>query len=151
MSATSAMDRVKFNDSSMHNSLSSSESMKHHDHCCGIHGAAIERKGINSNVYLTLTSKLSFDFLLLLADEFEGYDDYLSLQNGDCLSFGVGGIEGDDGYYTLEFGNDLSAMINFAKRHGLIIDTSKILATLEGKQKELDDLEKFYKLFTSNK
>jgi len=121
MSATSAMDRVKFNDSSMHNSLSSSESMKHHDHCCGIHGAARERKGINS------------------------------LQNGACLSFGVGGIEGDDGYYTLEFGNDLSAMINFAKRHGLIIDTSKILATLEGKQKELDDLEKFYKLFTSNK
>ena len=38
--------RVQDNDASMYNALPSTAVTKYEDHCCGIHGAARERKGI---------------------------------------------------------------------------------------------------------
>lgn len=46
MSAGGVVRKIQRNDGSMHNGLPSSESMKRNDYCCGIHGAARERKGI---------------------------------------------------------------------------------------------------------
>jgi hypothetical protein len=39
------MKRVEHNDATMANGLLSSESVKGHDHCRGIHGAARARRG----------------------------------------------------------------------------------------------------------
>lgn len=46
MSAGGVYRGVAKNAASMSNSLPSTESMRHRDYCCGIHGAARERKGI---------------------------------------------------------------------------------------------------------
>mgnify|MGYP001564356166 CR=1 FL=1 len=46
MSAGGAMNRVTVNASSMHNGLESTQSIKHCDWCCGIHGAARFRRGL---------------------------------------------------------------------------------------------------------
>lgn len=40
------MGKVKRNDKSMGNGLPSAQERKTYDQCCGIHGAARERKGI---------------------------------------------------------------------------------------------------------
>jgi hypothetical protein len=46
MSAKEVLSQVKHNDASMSGHLPSTQEMKAYDHCCGIHGAARERKGI---------------------------------------------------------------------------------------------------------
>lgn len=46
MSASGVMDRIINNSATMSNGLPSTQERKHWDHCCGIHGAARERKGI---------------------------------------------------------------------------------------------------------
>lgn len=46
MSAGGVMNRVKNNDATMANTLPSAESVRHHDWCRGIHGAAKARRGI---------------------------------------------------------------------------------------------------------
>lgn len=46
MSAHNVMRKVKNNDSRMGNSLPKTIELNMYDHCCGIHGAARERKGI---------------------------------------------------------------------------------------------------------
>lgn len=46
MSASEVMSRVKKNPASMANGLPSTESVRHYDWCCGIHGAARHRKGV---------------------------------------------------------------------------------------------------------
>lgn len=46
MSAGDAYRKVAKNDASMANGLPSTQVLKTFDHCCGIHGAAKERRGI---------------------------------------------------------------------------------------------------------
>ena len=46
MSAGGVMKHVQVNDQSMYNGLPSTESMRHRDWCCGVHGAAKWRRGI---------------------------------------------------------------------------------------------------------
>ena len=48
MAAGDALKRVQKNDSTMANTLPSAQELKGYDHCCGIHGAARERKGIKN-------------------------------------------------------------------------------------------------------
>lgn len=46
MSASGVFSKVQYNAATMSNSLPSTESERHMDNCCGIHGAARRRKGI---------------------------------------------------------------------------------------------------------
>jgi hypothetical protein len=46
MGAGSVVKKVKRNSATMTNALMSAKEMSGYDHCCGIHGAARERKGI---------------------------------------------------------------------------------------------------------
>lgn len=45
MSGGGVKQKVRHNDRTMANTLPSTESLRHWDNCCGIHGAARRRKG----------------------------------------------------------------------------------------------------------
>lgn len=71
MSAKLVLRRVEYNSATMANTLPSSESVKRRDKCCGIHGAARERKGIKDG---TSSARRRYDKRIILLSLEEIYD-----------------------------------------------------------------------------
>ncbi len=66
MSAGGVFSKVQHNPATMANTLPSTQSMRHWDNCCGIHGAARRRKGIKRG---TSAARRRFDKQIV--DNFE--------------------------------------------------------------------------------
>ncbi len=68
MAAGKSYGRVVRNDASMGNMLPSAKHGQHHDYCCGIHGAARERKGIKRG---TSAARRRHDKLVIKDEQYE--------------------------------------------------------------------------------